>query len=65
MRFTFLPLLAVAFYGVTFVAEKVLLRGRKLKTGANWDKGSLALFVCLPCLWKSISLPSLEKAADA
>jgi len=44
MRFTFLPLLAVAFYGVTFVAEKVLLRGRKLKTGANWDKGSLALF---------------------
>src|SRR5436305_10649168 len=44
MRFTFLPLLAFAVYGVTFVAEKVLLRGRKVKTDANWDRGSLALF---------------------
>src|SRR5438046_3499224 len=44
MRFTFLPLLAFAVYGVTFVAEKALLRGRKVKTDANWDKGSLALF---------------------
>src|SRR5437762_12576836 len=44
MRFTLLPLLAFAVYGVTFVAEKVLLRGHKVKTDVNWDRGSLALF---------------------
>ena len=44
MRFTFLPLLAVAIYGVTFVAEKILLRGRKVRTEVNWDRGSLAAF---------------------
>jgi protein-S-isoprenylcysteine O-methyltransferase Ste14 len=44
MRFTFLPLLALAAYGVTFVAEKALLRGRKVKTAVNWDRGSLAAF---------------------
>ena len=44
MRFTFLPLLAVTIFGVTFVAEKALLRGRKVKTAVNWDRGSLAAF---------------------
>jgi protein-S-isoprenylcysteine O-methyltransferase Ste14 len=44
VRFTFVALLALAFYGVTFVAEKIFLRGRRVKTEANWDRGSLALF---------------------
>jgi protein-S-isoprenylcysteine O-methyltransferase Ste14 len=44
MRFTLLSLFAVGFYGVTFVVEKVILRGRRVKTGDNLDRGSLALF---------------------
>jgi protein-S-isoprenylcysteine O-methyltransferase Ste14 len=44
MRFTLLSVFAVGFYGATFVAEKVMLRGRRVKTGANLDRGSLALF---------------------
>jgi protein-S-isoprenylcysteine O-methyltransferase Ste14 len=42
MRFELLPTLALAFYGVTFVAEKILLRGRRVRTGL--DRGSLAAF---------------------
>jgi protein-S-isoprenylcysteine O-methyltransferase Ste14 len=42
MRFTLLPVIALAFYCVTFVAEKLRLRGRKVKT--KLDRGSLALF---------------------
>jgi protein-S-isoprenylcysteine O-methyltransferase Ste14 len=44
MRFTMLSLFAVGFYGATFVAEKMMLRGRRVKSGANLDRGSLALF---------------------
>ena len=42
MRFGLLPTLAFAFYGVTFVAEKIFLRGRRVKT--KLDRGSLAAF---------------------
>jgi protein-S-isoprenylcysteine O-methyltransferase Ste14 len=42
MRFDLLPTLALAFYGVTFVAEKVMLRGRRART--KLDRGSLAAF---------------------
>jgi protein-S-isoprenylcysteine O-methyltransferase len=42
MRFDPLPTLALAFYCVTFVAEKILLRGRRVRT--KLDKGSLAAF---------------------
>ena len=42
MRFDLLPTLALAFYGVTFVAEKILLRGRRVRT--KLDRGSLAAF---------------------
>ena len=44
MRFDSLPLLALAFYCVTFVAEKILLRGRRVRTRLDWDRGSLAAF---------------------
>jgi len=44
MRFTPLSVFAVGFYGATFVAEKVMLRGRRVKGAANLDRGSLALF---------------------
>jgi len=42
MRLDLLPTLALAFYGVTFVAEKFLLRGRRVETKP--DRGSLAAF---------------------
>jgi protein-S-isoprenylcysteine O-methyltransferase len=42
MRFDLVPTLALAFYCATFVAEKVLLRGRRVKT--KLDRGSLAAF---------------------
>jgi protein-S-isoprenylcysteine O-methyltransferase Ste14 len=42
MRFDLLPTLAFAFYGATFVAEKVMLRGRRVRT--RLDRGSLAAF---------------------
>ncbi|MBV9925618.1 MAG: isoprenylcysteine carboxylmethyltransferase family protein [Acidobacteria bacterium] len=42
MRFELLPALALAFYGATFVAEKILLRGRRVRT--ELDRGSLAAF---------------------
>ena len=42
MRFDPLPTLALAFYGVTFIAGKILLRGRRAKT--KLDGGSLAAF---------------------
>jgi protein-S-isoprenylcysteine O-methyltransferase Ste14 len=45
MRFTLLSLFAVGFYGATFVAEKVMLRERRVKTASNLDRGSLALFI--------------------
>jgi protein-S-isoprenylcysteine O-methyltransferase Ste14 len=44
MRFTTLSLFAVGFYCATFVAEKVMLRGRRVKTAANLDRGSLAVY---------------------
>lgn len=44
MRFDTLPLCALAFYCATFVAEKILLRGRRVRTKVNWDRGSLALY---------------------
>jgi protein-S-isoprenylcysteine O-methyltransferase Ste14 len=42
MRFDLLPTLALVFYGATFVAEKILLRGRRVKT--KLDGGSLAAY---------------------
>ncbi|MFL6257596.1 MAG: methyltransferase family protein, partial [Pyrinomonadaceae bacterium] len=42
MRFELLPMLTLAFYGVTFVAEKIFLRGRRVRT--KLDRGSLAAF---------------------
>lgn len=42
MRLDVLPTLALAFYGVTFVAEKILLRGRRVTT--KLDRGSLAAY---------------------
>ena len=42
MRFDLLPAFALAFYGATFVAEKIFLRGRRVQT--KLDKGSLAAF---------------------
>jgi protein-S-isoprenylcysteine O-methyltransferase Ste14 len=44
MSFMLLSVFAVGFYGATFVAEKIMLRGRRVKAGANLDRGSLALF---------------------
>ena len=42
VRFELLPTIALALFGVTFVAEKIFLRGRRVKT--NLDRGSLAAF---------------------
>jgi protein-S-isoprenylcysteine O-methyltransferase Ste14 len=42
MRSELLPTLAFVFYGATFVAEKILLRGRRVKT--KLDGGSLRAF---------------------
>jgi protein-S-isoprenylcysteine O-methyltransferase Ste14 len=36
--------IAVGFFAVTFVIEKVLLWGHKAKTKTNWDRGSLLVF---------------------
>jgi protein-S-isoprenylcysteine O-methyltransferase Ste14 len=44
VRFTLLPLLALAVYGLTFVAEKIFLRGRRVRTAVDWDRGSLAAY---------------------
>jgi protein-S-isoprenylcysteine O-methyltransferase len=44
VRFDPLPLIALAFYCVTFVAEKVILRGRRARAGVDRDRGSLAAF---------------------
>jgi protein-S-isoprenylcysteine O-methyltransferase Ste14 len=44
VKFTLLPVLALAVYAATFVAEKVFLWGRKVKTEVNWDRGSLIVF---------------------
>ena len=44
MRFDPLPTLALAFYCATFVAEKSFLRGRRVRTRINLDRGSLAAF---------------------
>ena len=41
---THIAALALGFYVMTFVDEKLRLRGRKVKTAVNWDRGSLALF---------------------
>jgi protein-S-isoprenylcysteine O-methyltransferase Ste14 len=42
MRFDLLPALALVFYAVTFVAEKIFLRGRRVQT--KLDRGSLKAF---------------------
>src|SRR5215208_1930006 len=42
MKLDPLPTLAVVLYGATFVAEKILLRGRRVRT--KLDRGSLAAF---------------------
>lgn len=42
MRLDLLPTLALLFYGVTFVAEKILLRGRRVRT--KLDRGSLKAY---------------------
>ena len=44
MRFDLLPAFALAFYCVTFVAEKIFLRGHRVKTEVNWDRGSLLAY---------------------
>ena len=44
MRFDLLPSLSLAFYCATFVAEKIFLRGRRVRTQVDWDRGSLAAF---------------------
>lgn len=44
MRFDLLPLSALGFYCVTFVAEKVLLRGRVARADVARDRGSLAAY---------------------
>ena len=44
MRYDLLPTFALAVYCATFVAEKILLRGRRVPTAADWDRGSLALY---------------------
>ena len=40
----FLPALATAIYAVTFVAEKVMLRGHRRRAGEDRDRFSLAVF---------------------
>ena len=42
MKFDLIPTLALVFYGVTFVAEKILLRGRRVPT--KLDGGSLKAY---------------------
>lgn len=42
MTFELLPAIACVIYGATFVAEKLMLRGRRVRT--RLDKGSLAAF---------------------
>jgi protein-S-isoprenylcysteine O-methyltransferase Ste14 len=44
MRFDPVPLAAVAFYCVTLVAQNIVLRGRRVRTGADLDRGSYALY---------------------
>jgi len=39
-----LPLLTTILFALTFVAEKILLWGRKKKSERDWDKSSLAVF---------------------
>ena len=45
MRFDLLPLLSLGFYCVTFVAEKILLRGRVAGADVARDRGSLAAYL--------------------
>jgi protein-S-isoprenylcysteine O-methyltransferase Ste14 len=39
-----LPLLTTILFALTFVAEKILLWGRRKKSEKDWDKSSLAVF---------------------
>jgi protein-S-isoprenylcysteine O-methyltransferase Ste14 len=39
-----LPLLTTILYALTFVAEKILLWGRKKKSERDWDQSSLVVF---------------------
>ncbi|HZE72212.1 MAG TPA: isoprenylcysteine carboxylmethyltransferase family protein [Pyrinomonadaceae bacterium] len=39
-----LPLVAAVFFAVTFVAEKIMLRGHKVKSKKDWDRSSLLIF---------------------
>ena len=42
MKFDLIPTLAFVFYGATFVAEKIVLRGRRVRT--KLDRGSLKAY---------------------
>lgn len=44
MRFDLLPVLALAFYCVTLVAQRLVLSRRRVRTGEDLDKGSYRLF---------------------
>jgi protein-S-isoprenylcysteine O-methyltransferase Ste14 len=39
-----LPVIATAFFAATFVTEKILLWGQKVKSQKDWDKSSLLIF---------------------
>ncbi|MBV8858605.1 MAG: isoprenylcysteine carboxylmethyltransferase family protein [Acidobacteria bacterium] len=44
MRFDWIPILAVAFYGVTLAAQRLVLGRRRVRTAENLDRGSYRLF---------------------
>ncbi|HEX8118840.1 MAG TPA: isoprenylcysteine carboxylmethyltransferase family protein [Pyrinomonadaceae bacterium] len=44
VRFELIPTLALAFYCVTLVAQRVVLQRRRARTAADLDKGSYRLF---------------------
>ena len=44
MRFDLLPTLALAFYCVTLVAQRLVLSRRRVRTAEDLDKGSYRLF---------------------
>ena len=45
MTFDLLPTTALAVYCVTFAAEKFILRGRRVRTRIDRDRGSLAAYL--------------------
>ena len=44
MRFELLPTLALAFFCVTLVAQRVVLNRRRVRTKVDWDRGSYGLY---------------------